>query len=393
MNSFFTDIKSFFGTDYHGRYLGIILQEISRRHPDPLITFICQACKIPVRDLKGSRFEAEYGFECESGKRRADLAVFRKNELDPTLLIEIKYFDKPTLETDTKPAQLYDYMEWKNSRKKGGRFVLILSRESLLKSGIVSKRWGQLAQHLSQHSNKSDLIKMLVEFLEDEGIVMQKIDGKLLQDFFKRLLCGYKGTGPIVNSIKATEEFANILQNMRNLSIPLERYFKDAWSEAAGKASKKPIIDFEITNRLKSKDSKKIFDLDDDLAVKPSVKNGGQVSIFARHSLGNARITYGIYFEISLSSQPKTFIFAQAHGSAWRTGEEIPYYEKDVSFDLVTEKAGNSSTSDKIEEILIVLMSEVIKELLDKNTKTRLTEHQQDAIKKLSQSIKVRANE
>ena len=399
MISFFSAIKGKFSAKFDGRFLALILKEIGNRHPKPILLFISKVFGLSIRNLRKPRFETEYRFFGKSGNIRfADLAIFFNDDVDPLLLIEIKYFDKPQLGNGSKPDQLEDYVSWKNS-KPSNRNVMILSREMIIEKDIVTRRWGELARHLRKDRNNSDLIKMLCAYLEEEGIVMQNVDSKNLLGFFKRLLCGPSKTGVLANNLSGPAEFANFLTNMRLLSVPFDRHFKNAWQSASkkvdgdsSKSSRIATIDYLIENRCNTEDPNKLFKGEDWL-VHPSAKDGGWVTIFARYSLGHGqaewlRVEYGFYFNIDAKSSqnnpPDPQLYARAYGAPFAKSKVDPiHFEKKIRFNSITSKA--ESSTDKIEAMINVLLRHVISSLL--NPDLKLNKHQKEAVKLLKKSL------
>jgi hypothetical protein len=81
LTSFFRSIQNWFGGDYYGRHLGLILQEIGNRHQKALTSFLAEACQLPLQDFKSARFQAEWSFAGQAGgRRRADLAIFLEED-------------------------------------------------------------------------------------------------------------------------------------------------------------------------------------------------------------------------------------------------------------------------------------------------------------------------
>lgn len=398
MTSFFSALKGKFSAKFDGRYLALILQEIGNRHPKPIISFICDVLNLSIRNFPNPRFETEYCFRGKSGNRLADLAIFSDADEDPCVLIEIKYFDKPLVGDGVKPAQLEDYVAWKKATKNGSRHILILSREMICEDEIANRRWRQLARHLKLYHQQSDLIDMLVDYLEEEGVVMRDISSKYLLGFLKRLLCGPKGVSVLANNLKGPAEFSNLLTNMRLLSVPFDSHFKSAWKTAGekidddySKSSRIATIDYSIANRCNTVDTKKLFD--ESNHILGSAKAGGCVTVFARYSLGHGkgqwlRIEYGFYFHIdSKSTQenpPETYMYATAYGGLKKLDINQPYEEKKIDFNLITTKAEEST--EKVEKLVNGFLQRILDSLLATNVK--LNPQQKSAIRLLLKSLR-----
>lgn len=373
MASFFSAIQNWFGGDYHGRHLGLILQEIGARHPKALTSFIAEACGLPLEDFKNARFEAEWSFAGQAGgKRRADLAVFLEDD-SPSVLIEIKYYDKPMPETKTKAAQLEDYRAWQSGKGETKyRRVLLLSRELYTDDDISVRRWNALARHLRAYHRQSDLVDMLVQYLEEEGNAMQDINGSALTKYMKRYLCHRKMGA---NNLEGPVEFANLLKNMQLMSGNFHNQFKNAWKaagvklegEAYDKRSKVASIDFDVWNRVKEKMGRPM--LDEHGGLRNELKAGGEVWVYARHSMGHAknwlRISYGIVFDITPDDNeknpPTTYLFAAVYGAALERGDVEIVERKKINYRLVTSQA--DLQSDTVEAHLRSLILRAIDEL------------------------------
>lgn len=372
MKSFFSSIQNWFQGDLYGRHLGLILQEIGNRRPQVLTSFISEVCEIPLSALKNATFQCEYSFPGMRSRRRADLAVFTDDQkVEPIVLIEIKYNDKPLPETEMKSAQLDDYQAWRN-RDRENRRVLLLTRELHRAPDVHVRRWNALARHLRDYANDSDLVDMLVKYLEEEGNAMNNIDGKAITKYVKRYLCHGR---PGANNIDGPLAFADLLKNMQLMSIGFHTHFKESWREAGIKVEgedydrryKVASIDFEVSNRLRSpKGNQAVIDAEGWL--RGELKDGGSISVFARHSLGHEknwlRVLYGIRFDVAPtdneSDPPNTYLFARLCGGA--IGDDI-YLTKKINFDWVTDKA--EIRAEKVEHNLNCLIVKLIDKAME----------------------------
>jgi hypothetical protein len=394
MGGYFSGIQSWFDSGYHGRHLGLILREIGSRRPDAFNHFISKATGISARELKNCSFEVEFRFKGKSGWRRADLALISNESNRPIVLVEIKYRDKPLPGTDTKPAQLSDYLFWKG--EKQGRHVLVLSQDHIAENGLAIKRWSEFARELRAYASDSELVSMLIEYLEDEGVVMQNIDSRALLGFMKRMLCGWKGAGMLVNNPEGPAEFSHLLKNLKLLAIPFDRHFKDAWSKTGEDPetpakSKCATIDFSVQNKLKTDQPEKIFE--EGTLIDRSAKDGGRFFVLARYSLGHGhgkwlRVSFGLEFRIEpksdKSSPPSTYIFAEAYGGAIDDEERHDLFlRKKITFEQVTDKAERYTerTERKIHSLLTVTLQRL------SQRRSSLTREQKKAIKLLLKSL------
>ncbi|ANN65611.1 hypothetical protein [Bordetella bronchialis] len=393
MTSFFSAIQNWFHADLYGRHLGLILQEVGNRRPHVLASFLAKVFNIPLRTLGTVRFEAEYVFKGRLGRRRADLAVFCGDAKEPTALIEIKYHDKPLPETELKPAQLADYKAWRDERRDE-RYVLLLTRELYRADGIEVRRWDALTRHLRTYAGESDLIEMLVKYLEEEGNAMQDINGSSLIRYLKRLVCNNEFGA---NNLDGPAQFSNLLKNMQLTSGYFHGHFKTAWREAGiktlgedyGRRSKSASIDFAVRNRVREQKSGR-----SPIAggyLENRLKYGGDVYVFARHSLGHGtdwiRVAYGVRFDIApgdgAERTPATYLWARIVGAKLKRSEVDLERDRKINFKWVTENA--ELAAEKVEAWLNKLLIDVIDCAL--RSKADLLAQQKKALKLLQKSL------
>lgn len=395
MRNFFGSIQRWFGGEYYGRHLGLILQEIGQRRPEALTSYLAITFGLDRRALKGARFQAEYSFSGVKGWRRADLAVFLEDDIDPFALIEIKYHDKPIPKTDTKPAQLSDYQSWRN-REKEKRYILLLSREMHSAPGIEIRRWTTLARHLRPYALKSDLVAMLVDYLQEEGNAMQDINGVCLTKYIKRYLCHRKQGA---NNVEGPVEFSNLLKNMQLMSGNFHLHFKTAWKNAGiklegedySRRSKVASIDFKVWNRVKEGKVGKAI-LDDNNGLRDELKDGGVVSVYAQHALGHnsdwIRVRYGIDFNVAPhdneASPPVVSLFVNIVGRAVQRAGADTFHSKSMQFKWVTTDAERGA--EKVEKVFRELILESIESLCKQNV--ALLAQQKRAFTLLTKSLR-----
>jgi hypothetical protein len=144
MASYISSIKNWFKTGYEGRHLELILLEIAKLRPEVMAGYLSKVLGIPASSFTCAHLQVEVPFQGQKSQRRADMAVFDGGEIEPFILIEIKYSDKPLAETASRADQLDDYHYWKK-KGRGRRHVLVLSRELYHAEGIEVRRWDDLA--------------------------------------------------------------------------------------------------------------------------------------------------------------------------------------------------------------------------------------------------------
>jgi hypothetical protein len=373
--SFFHGIQSLFSAKYHGRYLATILVEVGRQRPASMVDFLAHSAGIAKRKFSSPRFEVEYSFKGAAGnRRRADIAVFANHDDDePILLVEIKYFDKPIEAQGLKPAQLEDYAAWVNAQQ--GRHFVAICREQLSISYGAAVRWGDLANRLKLHVNNSDLVRLLIDYLEKEGITVQEIESKPLINFFKSLLCSPWGSGVLANNLNGPVEFGKLQMNLKYMAGAFDPVFKKAWREAGekvdgddyAKTSRTATIGFHLTQCLKTTDNSKLFNGEDTYLLN-SQKDGGTIAVYAQYSLGHGqsdwlRVAFGFFFQVESDSnttnEPTAIAFAEITGSKVRaSAEKRQYREKKVKFSDVTADAQKSH--NKIEIVFSQLLVDVV---------------------------------
>lgn len=385
MGTFFTDVQSLFQNKYHGRYLGLILQEIGNRHANFIGQFIFKSCGLLLQKKTTIRFVAEYEFKVGASRRRADLAIFVGDTTEPIVLIEIKYFDKPTKAIGTKPAQLADYKKWKS--EKNGRAVLVLAREQIITSDLVVKRWNDLSNYLKTHKGQhGELISLLIDYLEDEGIVMQNIDAEQVIAFMKRITCSWRDSGRNAGKLDGPMEFSKLLKNMKLTAEIFDQYFKEGSVERTVKAAS---VDFSITIRAKNSKLN-----DGEIVIDNQNKAGGDVCIYAQNNLkekeGWMVFRYGILMEILSenshheNAHPKTYLFAEVDGKEVRKSDlSYIFSKKIIKFTDVTSKA--EIRSGNVELAYRKLLMDISQKVLE--SKIKLNDHQKKRISNLHKDL------
>lgn len=400
--SFFSRLQSWFKADQSGRFLAHILCEVARSQPTAMRDILCEIWGLSRRSVPGLTLQAEYAFRGKRGRRSADIAVFASPaDVEPLGLIEIKYRDRLTDETESKPAQLDDYIGWVKEVKS--RRILVLSRETLHLEEVPMRTWTQMARLLRGHTSKSELVKLLVEHLEEEGIVMQKVDTRAVLGFLKRLLCPHNGAGRQAGNLEGPTEFGKLLRNLQLLSERFNGDFKRAWTAAGerhdgeeSRGTKVASIDFDLYPKFK--EGTDLADsLHSDGRVATGIRSGGQVDFYARHALGSGagwlRLGYGFRIEVESSNSheaghlPKTYVYAWANGQEIeRQGLHLQCEKKLSSIELITSHAEESI--DKV-ELLVKQQLEKLMADLCANPKI-LSVKQKMAVRSLAGAFKGR---
>lgn len=387
MASYITSIKNWFKSGYEGRHLELFLLEIAKLQPAAMAGYLSKSLAIPIKEFDEVEYAGEVSFPGQRSTRRGDIGIFKADEKDPFILIEIKYFDKPLPESNTQAPQLADYVHWKN-QKSGERHVIVLARELYDAAGIEVRRWDDFARAMRKPAEKSDLIKVLVDYLQEEGIVMQNVESESLQRYFTRLVCHTRNVGQAYNNLDGPVEFGKVLRNMQVLSGSFTPRFKLTWKEAGEQIdgvtrSKVATIDFRVRNALVP--NKRTY-VDEDGELRSDAKDGGVIEIFARHSLGHnaeaVRIYYGILFDVPGSSNGKHRAILYVTITGKKLGKQISH-DKEVKYSIVTDDA--EKNVDKIEGLLQDKLKLAVTELLAEEDV--LTDKQEKALQLLLNSL------
>lgn len=249
MQNFFSAVQGKFDAKYHGRYLGIIFEQIAAMRPEVIEPFL-KISKLediwPLKSVQGVTTEIAYleegSFQQEKIDRRADLAIDlkRENKLGK-ILVEIKIKD------NFLPGQLNEYITWARERESTAydRAVLILTafpikpeEQKLIEDNSEYIRHIYLSQFidiLRPKAIKSELIALLVDYLCKEGYAMYQLQPRnlngdsidntdydsLLSFMVLTFLPGGGGNGKVVSAkkiIHGPAVFGNLIQNWQLIS-------------------------------------------------------------------------------------------------------------------------------------------------------------------------------
>src|SRR5438094_495806 len=99
---FFGRIKSWFKQEFTGRYIALLMAEVSQEDPGPFAKFFKTVIRAAGRDWPSGvlRLEPEYRFTVNGTDCRADLALYVDDML--VGLLEIKFADILRPEQDIK---------------------------------------------------------------------------------------------------------------------------------------------------------------------------------------------------------------------------------------------------------------------------------------------------
>lgn len=232
MTTFFKKIQSYFTAGYHGRYLGLILEELCELHPEILCEFVYEQLKIPEHErFTKPSFKAEFayksdGMDAAGVPRRADFAVFDQGV--PKVLIEIKFHDHEIQDEITQESQFEDYLKWAEAQTE--RKVMIISLNPLNTKGMSHAYWSDFAEHLKKYEVKSELATLLRKYLQAEKIALQNIDKTALLGFLAEAVPSAEniltGNREKFQLYPVSDVFDNFQNNLRILSMPCVKRIK-----------------------------------------------------------------------------------------------------------------------------------------------------------------------
>lgn len=342
---FFSHIKSYFKEKYSGRYLSILLAELVRLDPRAMLSIV-QHSKLDLSKefcsaLRSGLVEVVLEWRFPETGRRADL-VFCLDHV-PILIVEIKDEDG----RKSNAEQLRDYVAFLRSNpvELGWCSFLFLSRymphdddaRELLRAEelglpVASMLHGKL--HTLLGGARSEVGRMLREYLEDTGVTYREIDLKrerpaLTYLTTKMLGISYlKGHGRTVSAptIAALPELMNLLfgnagvlgdwihqNNRKSFNQRFHRHFGVTHEHSLPRRS--------IAKVLKAQNAadvqKTVFEMTE--------IDGGTVWFFSEGSFrglrgGWARVVVGYWFDIGAEEK---MAFGQYASFSWPGSEQL----------------------------------------------------------------------
>lgn len=226
MNSLFANIRSYFKSEYQGRYFGIILFELARNEPE-IFGKIFRLKKSEYPTNKNSiQPNIEWSFTHRGKRARADLALIDSTG-QPILLIEIKEDDISVKEKNR--AQLIQYINYarENSKTINKIRLAYVSRfapdENILsliegsKETAYEVRFRDILKGLK--ISTGPLGKLVRNYLEDIGVAtyrhinISSIEGKALT-FMTAKMLGFPHSGGLGrnNSVATISTIPDLMQ-------------------------------------------------------------------------------------------------------------------------------------------------------------------------------------
>lgn len=325
--SFFTEIQGKFRqslekkgdslSDFQGRYLANVIQLVGSRHPQ-----VYAALK-PKTGFGRLWAALEYPYS-NTVNRKADLALFRGDDLTPTTLVEIKANDGGNWKFND--SQIADYADW--ARIAAGRNVVILTQfplpistrekirecEGLVNELSVSSLVREL-RRVNRQGPGSELIDMLVDYLQEKGLVMTRLtadDIFPLKTFLTFSFLPHISFGGKVTSAERVASGPRVLSTLIQNWQLLSAHVNDAQRACLGKELAKqtrPVVKFRAAPMFKEGAR---LTTDDDAISKATYdkKLGGSWLIYADTVPGTVEgrqihLRYGMTLEISKGTPKK----------------------------------------------------------------------------------------
>jgi hypothetical protein len=278
VTSFFHKIQSYFSADNDGRYIEIILKELSELHPNILCDFVYNKGEMGESErFTQPSFQIEYFYKGGQGQiqgvnRRADLAILDCGV--PKVLIEIKFHDQEIKGQDDQFSQFEDYVQW--TKAEPGRKAMVIALNPVNPpEGMYPAYWSDFSDHLKNHENTSEIAKLLRHFLQAKGASLSEVNTANLLRFLSQEVS--KATNGRIQTSDGTRDFDILKANLAVLSTPFDTRLKKSLGEARQAAS----IDHSVSSSID----------DGPLDV---------IRIFAQHVLTDAprhwRLRYGVEF-------------------------------------------------------------------------------------------------
>lgn len=357
----YSSIQSYFHSQCSGRYIAHLLTETCRCDPDAFARFFRNVWPGAIpRRARNLELSPEFSFPGRSGRRQADLAVSIDGEVIG--LVELKYRDGLMPETGDKPAQLEDYLSW---CKRENKQFLLLHRAPLGSQDIgLIKAAGFSREHYSalgsvlQREGANHACALMLDYLKDEGLLMDTVDHLDLYRFLHRLLKPWKGDGRVGTRDGLTTGIAQFKALFDNLQLVAAELTPELRRPAPTGVNRGATVEFDLqpqfdSRRVKKHAEKAIADEETEVLLTEQYRKGGWVVLFAQNALGQgsdwAYVRYGIELSVSQKTREVTVGLYAAMDSA--TLGYKAYVSKTVPFAWVgnpDKKALVESTIQKL---------------------------------------------
>lgn len=340
MKSFFSRLQSKFDASYGGRYVELILQELSRE--DELVA------RILGRTTKRCYLETEYTFKVNGRNRIADIAILTEDDHQLIALVEIKYDDH---KSPTNAAQIEDYIQYCKSESCHFCYLTQYSPakrdiDLIKESGCSHLLFSNFSSQLADRS-QSQLVKLFIEYLEDKGLSMKTVDSENLYKYLVRLFNPVSKQGKIQSNYSMVDGIPNSFQSlMNNISV-----ISQELSQAI-ESKRSPVIDFRLWPYFKfsKKEIKEMLEgdqIDANCFLSDNNKNGGELLAFARSIIIDKGadqsdwlyVEYG--YKLVIKKGEKEFVthlYAHVYGKDLKEDNPYLYIEKNLSNETISKK-------------------------------------------------------
>jgi hypothetical protein len=341
----YSSLQGYFKAEYSGRYMSHLLVETCRCDPGPFIAFLQKAwgTRVPPR-TRALNLIPEFAFKGRRGRRLADLAVTVEDRVIG--LVELKYHDLLMPESDERPAQLDDYLNW-CAREDIGFLVLhraplaAAQHEQITQAGHRHAHYYQLSRYLS--ASNSQASRLLHEYFGDEGLIMKEIDQEHLYRFLHRLLKHWGGAGRVSTKGALTagpEQFRALFENLMLISAELTPVFR---RPSLNGVKRSATVDFALDPRVDSKgiinDGKAaLAEGDEAFSLGSNRREGGTLWLYAQNALGQATDYAYVEYGVSLTVEPgesrdiSVFLYSKMRSRAFGEQDRV---EKRVPFSYI----------------------------------------------------------
>lgn len=313
-------VKRTVGSSFGGRFVAQAIKQVAHVDPKPFQNFLSEITDDQRLRSTGFRVEAEEVFLIGRRKCRADLSVYCGETL--VLLVELKYRDKLAPASENGASQLSDYLHLCRTLQSKPGFLL-LHREALNPSDVrkilAAKQsvahYGELVPHLRR--SKNALADMLLEYLREEGMVIDPIEADHLLKFLHRFVMPWGGGGRINVTSQIQQgpiQFQRLLSNLRLVAAEVT---PDLRAAARQDNIRSATVDFSIVNRFTpakvrtalTRAGSRYVDLS------ANARNGGQIFVWAQSALINRGnwlyVSYGLEFLLRKGRRPEICSYAE----------------------------------------------------------------------------------
>lgn len=328
--SFFGQIQSLLLNKASGRYLSQLIRVVVEHDPDPMRRYLRDVFPDRLDGFVDPPARAKISAECEESlySKKGDVGrmdVTVRVNGRPYVRIEIKYDDRPVEKEIGDQLQLKKYISWckhescrlliltKNPLSTADR--ILLAKHS---SFVAHKFHASLGPFLAQSEKLPSVL--LLDYLQDKGLVMNKVDTKLLYSLLHRLL---NHGGAKVSTAELRDAPAQLSSLMHNMALIADD-ISPKICKGKGAKNRKPTIDFGIEPWYTLKGLRATIEANskkESACLGSRYRDGGYAWVSARHTLdapsNYLQISYG--FAIYPVSNRARKLQINQYASIWGT--------------------------------------------------------------------------